>query len=175
MDIEFYDEVLLNTITRIGSMYRDLTNTELPHNCRVELCVTNGLPNIIITVPPNGIVTGHIMVLVNSTPGVYLEDQMVTTDYATLSCSVDNFNGYFAEIVVQNMDELLQMVNMVCDTVQAQPQRQFLDAVVVPENWIQHRLVPERWADMLSEADTVAYQIDVDIYQFDLDIGTLIP
>jgi hypothetical protein len=50
--------------------------------------------------------------------------------------------SYFAEIDVRNVNELVEMVQMVCDTVLEQPQLEEINLVTISNNWIIHNLIP---------------------------------
>lgn len=134
------NQIYINAVIVANNLKYTLINQNiLPPNCSLMMRPQVTIPdtNIFITFNnPESNHTGHVMIS-------QLIDIDTPVDGLHMLCAVDSFNGYFIEITVLNVEEMLEVIEF-CQTILAyQPNNQrFLEFVRVPNHMLNHWCVP---------------------------------
>ena len=87
---------------------------------------------IIEFIHPDTAHTGHIMMINPVDPYNFID----------MLCAIDRHNGYFMEIIVDNLEEMLDVIAFSQQLLPFQPDQIHLDYVRVPEHMLNHWCVP---------------------------------
>ena len=85
--------------------------------------------------------TGHI--LIGDAAYMARNDAVPNNGYVYMLCSISAFNGYFMEITVNNLVEMLEVVAFCQNLLEYQPDEQFIEYVHIPEHLLNHWCVPQ--------------------------------
>lgn len=129
-----------NAVNFAIELQNTLSQIVLPPHCTLRPYNQNFARCVIIEfVHPQSNHTGHVML---SEPNRHDGEQH--NGFVEMLCSIDRFNGYYLEITVDNLEEMLTVIAFSQNLLQYQPDQPHLDFVRVPPHLLNHWCVPQR-------------------------------
>jgi hypothetical protein len=129
-----------NSVNFAIEFQNTLSQTPLPPNCTLRpLNPDNETCIIVDFVQPGSNHTGHVV--------MFKPDPFECVHYGypdgfvRMMCSIDSFNGYYLEITVNSLEEIVEVIAFSQNLLQYQPGQMHLDYVRVPYHLLNHRFV----------------------------------
>ncbi len=129
-----------NNINRIDAvnfavnLHNMITNTDLPANYILRNLEDDNYQVIIEFTNSRNNHTGHVVMFLPGFP--HTNEQ--TDGFVEMLCSIDRFNGYFMEIIVDTFEEMLSVIIFCQHLLQFQPNQEQLNYIRVPPHLLNY-------------------------------------